>query len=161
LTHCGISAKRHHSLFTIKGTYMKTWIMVATAFFSSVVCAGASASPQTFKLYDSPQASVSPLCDQHILARLNSAKNTLSLQNALDGTCELEIWPEMRTYKLVSQREDGCGSMVYEGIRETQGSTGTIALIDNRARHCDDVIPALTEVTETTRSGTWKYYSAK
>jgi hypothetical protein len=96
-----------------------------------------------FKLYDEA-VSADPQCDLHTV--LNLAHQRIDgalrarLADAAEGVCRINVAPDAREYVLVSAGDD-CGSKIYTGKSLT--SAGTIRITDNRARLCNDYVPAI------------------
>src|SRR5262249_37732203 len=71
--------------------------------------------PGSFKLYLSPNEKRNPSCDLHTALTIDNAHGaTASLRQALDGTCELAVFPNERSYPL-NGKDVGCGTRVYTG----------------------------------------------
>lgn len=69
------------------------------------------------------------------------------LKEFVMGFCEIYAVPNQRFFAPKSVEEDGCGSVVIKGSIERNGSREVIEIVDNRARVCKDVIPALVVMT--------------
>lgn len=136
---------------------MKAFLMmVAVLIGSSVFAVAPKFREERFKLYLDPRHEVTPGCDMHTELTLDTAKlsgKLALLENRLSGMCEMAVSPDQRVYKVLSVQED-CGSVVINAQWLTeQGRLRQLRVQDNRTRICEDVRPALIEVTETRANG--------
>ncbi len=109
--------------------------------------------PVTSKLYATPEAAratPSVFCDLFtpLDVRQEAFGPVAKLVNRVEGTCEIAVNPDERTYRL---RDAGssCGSRTYVGTRYAAGKRSTIQIVDHRTRTCKDLVPAKLIVTET------------
>ena len=115
--------------------------MNSKTFFCALALAIASttafAQVDSFKMYPQARANPSPMCDVFTSLTLTPNSNgvTANLVNGVSGVCTIVVAPNERSYSLTLQGDDGCGSTIYTGHN--------VKLTDNRARRCEDVIPAL------------------
>lgn len=119
--------------------------------------AGSSGSvdPGTFKLYDKPFHEADPTCDGHtkLTLAMSDRGPTATMEQKLEGTCELPMPPpNLRTYAL-KEDEPACGSRIYTGTRTVDGKTARVSLTDNRKRMCRDLTQGKIIVEETDLSG--------
>jgi hypothetical protein len=130
---------------------------------SSAVKDESAATSSTFKLYTEPNFQPNPTCDVHTLLVLETGPsgNKASLSNVLTGQCELFVSPNPRTYSNLQVEDDGCGSKVYTGQRSVGSEADLITITDNRARTCENVIPALIVVNEKSRGFDRTLFSQK
>jgi hypothetical protein len=114
----------------------------------ALISGGAFAAPETFKLYDEPNATPSEGCDVHTQLKLNvdGTSATADLKERVLGGCEIFVAANPRSYA-VEGEDDGCGSVIYRDADEQ------IKITDNRARSCENVIPALIVVDEHNAEG--------
>jgi hypothetical protein len=117
--------------------------MNAKFLFLALFSSAALAAPDTFKMYDQPNAEPNESCDIYTQLKLdvNGDGGTAKLENRVSGGCEIYIAPNPRSYELIGE-EDGCGSYIY------RDANGEIEITDNRGRLCEDVIPALIVMDE-------------
>ena len=117
---------------------MKTLLVLATLTSFSAL-----AATQSFKMYTRPNVTPNPGCD--VYTRLTLEENhtgvTIHLLNVVGGFCELYVEPNPRSYELEFFRKS-CGSDHFESAADE------VALVDNRGRICDDVIPGLIVLKE-------------
>lgn len=103
----------------------------------------------SFKLYDQPHATPNASCDVHTKIDLTSTGGSkATVSEGLEGTCELYVMPNPRTYKL-KDAGSSCGSRIFKGSVTKGGKKYSIKITDHRTRLCEDIIPALLVVEET------------
>lgn len=98
-----------------------------------------------FKMYDQARFTPESFCDLHTVLKLFNTETGIaaSLQNSLDGICELAVFPNVRTYSLEKVGQS-CGSDLYVGrlIGIVEHAAPTIEITDHRNRICRDIVPA-------------------
>src|SRR5262245_50190040 len=71
----------------------------------------ARVTPGSFKLYTDPNAAPNPNCDVHTKLDLAAAPHsTAKLEEAVEGSCEIAVIPNPRTYRL-RLANTSCGSL--------------------------------------------------
>jgi len=112
--------------------------------------------PGDFKLYKEPRVTPDANCDVHTALSLTSTNGSNAhLENRLSGSCEIVIRPTPRDYALQFAGTD-CGTVTYTG---TASDGSSVKVTDNRARTCEDVVPAAIVIEETMDWGTETLYS--
>lgn len=116
-------------------------------------------APGEFKLYMQPRATPNPSCDPHTRLVLSANDGSKAhLEEALDGFCEIAVFPNPRDYKLRAAGQD-CGSRIFTGSFRKAGKKHSIKIVDNRTRLCENVVAGAIEVEETTPEGSVQKYS--
>jgi len=118
-----------------------------------------------FKLYNAPSVQPSPHCDYyaHLTLAEGPAGLRATLENRLDGICEMAVFPQKRTY-LLARLDDDCGSRRYastevhyqgdsEAPAETPSPFTKVEIIDHRTRLCRNRVLARVIVKETLATG--------
>jgi hypothetical protein len=106
-------------------------------------------TPGDFKLYDEPRANPTPGCDVHTKLSLSAQGGSKAkLEEAVDGFCEIAVFPNPRTYRL-RLAGTGCGSKTYTGSVRKGGKQYKVEITDHRTRTCRDLVPAKIIVKET------------
>jgi len=109
------------------------------------------------KLYDQPDAQVTPSCDVYTHLAVTPTGSGLSarFENKLSATsmCEPFIAPNVALFDVTTS--DDCGSKVYSGT----SSRGTVTITDNSTRLCENVVAARVVVAATIDGHQWNLYS--
>lgn len=99
----------------------------------------------TFKMYDTARFSPESFCDLHTVLKLFNTDTGIaaSLQNALDGICEIAVFPNLSNYTL-EKTGQSCGSDIYVGtlVGNVEHAAPKIEITDHRNRMCRDIVPA-------------------
>ncbi len=105
-----------------------------------------------FKLYPTPGATPERGCDKHTSAKLTVGDGIayLELENKVSGGCEILVRPNKRSYKLVSNGLDTCGTEKYE---QDADADEAVLLTDNRKRTCESRWVAFFIITEFDQNG--------
>lgn len=114
-------------------------------FVSLMIGQFASASPQVYKLYTTPNAVVNESCDVHtqLVLDVKDDKATAKLTPTVGGVCKMGVIGKERSYNVTAQT-DNCGATVYIG----NGEQGSLRITDYSTSSCDYVIPALIVANE-------------
>lgn len=123
-----------------------------------------TADSATFRLFHKPKYKMDG-CDQYVsltLSETNAKKKVATLENGLAGFCEIYVAPNPRTFQITKIADDGCGSMVYTGVRRSKdGEPIRLKITDNSRRMCEDVVAAVIVVDEEYADGVSSLYTAE
>lgn len=115
----------------------------------------ASVTLGEFKLYREAGHVPTPLCDVHTFLKLSQSDEgpRASLEERLDGVCELAVLQQPREYAL-AVKDGACGTKIYEGVVDSDdpGSAGdALTVYDYRQATCVRVVSDV--VVEERRGG--------
>jgi len=109
-----------------------------------------------FELYSTPKYQPAGSCDVGIRLVLDRAEylgDIIALTNFVDGYCDLYVDPNFRVFQISKVESIGCGSWNYSGYLFKADGEYQVEIVDNRRRTCDDVVPGIIVLTETTPNG--------
>ena len=109
------------------------------------------AEQKTYKLYDQPNATVEPFCDEYteLVIDTDGKKGTAELTNRLSGECDLFVAENKRSFKLVLKEKTIEGSLVYQDKARSK----KIEIEDFTSSKLEIFVPAMITVREVNSDG--------
>jgi hypothetical protein len=110
-------------------------------------------SGESFKLYPTLNATITPSCDKY--TSLSVSARVVTLENRLLGGCEVLVLPNKRRFTLGLGKKTDCGATVTKAF----GSSGEIQITDYRKSRCSGSHAPI-EVVVGTGSAAFGLFSA-